>query len=50
MSSDYLKAQGNEQYAAKNYLKAASLYTQALKIDPSNAVLYRYAYTMSVAR
>ena len=39
--AETLKQQGNELYAAKNYLKAASLYTQAIKIDGKNAVLYR---------
>ncbi|GJM95217.1 hypothetical protein PR202_ga11927 [Eleusine coracana subsp. coracana] len=36
-----LKDQGNEQFKAGNYLKAAALYTQAIKLDPDNATLYR---------
>ncbi|KAK4355568.1 hypothetical protein RND71_024539 [Anisodus tanguticus] len=36
-----LKDQGNEFFKAGNYLKAAALYTQAIKKDPSNATLYR---------
>nr|XP_009773831.1 PREDICTED: RNA polymerase II-associated protein 3 isoform X2 [Nicotiana sylvestris] len=35
-----LKDQGNEFFKAGNYLKAAALYTQAIKKDPSNATLY----------
>lgn len=36
-----LKDQGNEFFKAGNYLKAAALYTQAIKSEPSNAALYR---------
>ncbi|KAG2630576.1 hypothetical protein PVAP13_3KG534000 [Panicum virgatum] len=35
-----LKDQGNEQFKSGNYLKAAALYTQAIKLDPDNATLY----------
>ncbi|KAK6130172.1 hypothetical protein DH2020_036088 [Rehmannia glutinosa] len=35
-----LKDQGNEFFKAGNYLKAAALYTQAIKKDPSNPTLY----------
>jgi len=35
-----LKDQGNEQFKAGSYLKAAALYTQAIKLDPENAALY----------
>ncbi|PIN07608.1 Methylmalonate semialdehyde dehydrogenase [Handroanthus impetiginosus] len=35
-----LKDQGNEFFKAGNYLKAAALYTQAIKQDPSNPALY----------
>ncbi|KAL6847247.1 hypothetical protein ACP4OV_023100 [Aristida adscensionis] len=35
-----LKDQGNEQFKAGSYLKAAALYTQAIKLDPGNATLY----------
>lgn len=35
-----LKDKGNEFFKAGNYLKAAALYTQAIKKDPSNATLY----------
>ena len=35
------KEQGNAQFKAKKYLKAAALYTQAIKEDPKNAALYR---------
>ena len=38
-----LKDQGNEFFKAGNYLKAAALYTQAIKQDPNNATLYRFA-------
>jgi len=37
-----LKDQGNEQFKSGNYLKAAALYTQAIKLDPDNATLYRF--------
>lgn len=37
-----LKDKGNEQFKAGNYLKAAALYTQAIKQDPQNPTLYRY--------
>lgn len=37
-----LKDKGNEFFKAGNYLKAAALYTQAIKKDPSNATLYRF--------
>ncbi|CAM0949046.1 unnamed protein product [Alopecurus aequalis] len=35
-----LKDQGNEQFKSGSYLKAAALYTQAIKLDPDNAALY----------
>lgn len=35
-----LKDQGNEFFKAGNYLKAAAVYTQAIKQDPSNPTLY----------
>lgn len=35
-----LKDQGNQFFKAGNYLKAAALYTQAIKLDPSNPTLY----------
>lgn len=35
-----LKDQGNAFFKAGNYLKAAVLYTQAIKLDPSNPTLY----------
>mmetsp|Transcript_43648 Transcript_43648/g.111579 ORF Transcript_43648/g.111579 Transcript_43648/m.111579 type:complete len:135 (-) Transcript_43648:139-543(-) len=35
-----LKDEGNVEYKAQNYLKAAALYTKAIKEDPSNGVLY----------
>jgi hypothetical protein len=37
-----LKDQGNEQFKSGSYLKAAALYTQAIKLDPDNATLYRF--------
>ena len=39
-----LKDKGNEFFKAGNYLKAAALYTQAIKLDPSNATLYRHVF------
>ena len=38
-----LKDQGNEFFKSGKYLKAAALYTQAIKQDPSNPTLYRYS-------
>ncbi|KAI5649221.1 hypothetical protein M9H77_35226 [Catharanthus roseus] len=35
-----LKDQGNEFFKSGNYLKAAALYTQAIKQDPSNPTIY----------
>ncbi|CAH9068653.1 unnamed protein product [Cuscuta epithymum] len=35
-----LKDKGNEFFKTGNYLKAAALYTQAMKQDPSNPTLY----------
>jgi tetratricopeptide (TPR) repeat protein len=40
-----LKEKGNEFFKAGNFLKAAALYTQAIKLDPSNATLYRFPFT-----
>lgn len=37
---DQLKEQGNAQHRCGNFLKAAALYTQGLKADPANAVLF----------
>lgn len=39
-SAASLKDKGNEFFKAGKYLKAAALYTQAIKHDPSNATLY----------
>ena len=36
-----LKAQGNEAFAAKNYLTAITHYTAALTYDPNNHEIYR---------
>lgn len=36
------KVRGNEEYAKRNFLKAAALYTHGLQADPKNATLYRY--------
>jgi Flp pilus assembly protein TadD len=36
-----LKVQGNDLFQAGDFLKAAAVYTQAIKLDPENAVLYR---------
>ncbi|RDX60191.1 Hsp70-Hsp90 organizing protein 2 [Mucuna pruriens] len=35
-----LKDQGNEFFKSGKFLKAAALYTQAIKLDPSNPTLY----------
>lgn len=38
--SDILKEQGNEEFKAKNFDRAAQLYGDAVKLDPTNPVLY----------
>ncbi|KAH0613497.1 uncharacterized protein H6S33_005383 [Morchella sextelata] len=38
--ADKLKAEGNAAFAAKDFDKAISLFTQAIEVDPSNHVLY----------
>ena len=44
-----LMDQGNEQFKSENYLKAVALYTQAIKLDPDNATLYRFRSPSSTA-
>ena len=39
--AETLKAEGNRLYKEKNFLKAAATYTQAIKADKENGVLYR---------
>lgn len=42
MASDgSFKDQGNQEYKLGNFLKAAGLYTKAIKEDAGNGVLYR---------
>lgn len=36
-----LKDQANAAFKEQQYLKAAALYTKAIKLDPQNAVLFR---------
>lgn len=36
-----LKDEANAEFAQGAWLKSAALYTKAIKLDPSNAVLYR---------
>ena len=36
-----LKDQGNEVFKKGNYLKAAAIYSKAIKEDGENAVLFR---------
>lgn len=38
------KDKGNAEYREGRFLKAAALYTQGLKADPGNAVLYRWGH------
>jgi stress-induced-phosphoprotein 1 len=38
--ADKLKAEGNKAFAAKDFEKAISLFTQAIDLDPTNHVLY----------
>ncbi|KAL4426110.1 hypothetical protein ABPG77_002696 [Micractinium sp. CCAP 211/92] len=46
------KDKGNIEYRAGRFLKAAALYTQGLKADPTNAVLYsnRSAALLALAK
>ena len=44
-----LKNEGNTHFKAGNFLKAAALYTQAIKKDPENAALYRSSLLPSCA-
>ena len=39
--AETLKDDGNKEFKAGNWLKAAALYTKAIRADPSNSVLYR---------
>lgn len=39
-NAEELKALGNAKMSEKNYLEAVNLYTQAIALDPSNAVYY----------
>lgn len=36
-----LKEKGNVEFKKGEFLRAAGLYTKAIKLDPENAVLYR---------
>ncbi|KAL4452164.1 hypothetical protein ABPG75_007826 [Micractinium tetrahymenae] len=51
-TADDFKEKGNVEYRAGRFLKAAALYTQGLKADPGNAVLYsnRSAALLSLAK
>lgn len=40
--AESLKEEGNVEFKKGNYLKAAGLYTKAIREDPDNALLYRY--------
>lgn len=39
-STSSFRDQGNDEFRKGNYLKAAALYTRAIKEDPENAALY----------
>ena len=41
MAEPSLKDQGNDEYKKGNFLKAAGLYSKAIRQDPDNEVLYR---------
>ena len=41
MSAEDLKQEGNALYKQGLYLKAAAIYTSAIKLDKNNGVLYR---------
>lgn len=44
-----LKDQGNAQFKAAQYLKAAATYSKAIKEDPSNATLFRYGFLRALS-
>lgn len=39
--AEILKEEGNVEFKKGNFLKAAGIYTKAIREDPDNAVLYR---------
>lgn len=39
-SAEQIKAQANEEYKAGNYAAAVDLYSQSIKLEPSNATYY----------
>jgi len=41
MNAEELKQEGNALYKDGKYLKAAATYSQAIKLDKENGVLYR---------
>jgi hypothetical protein len=45
-----LKDQGNALFKGAQYLKAAATYSKAIKEDPQNATLYRYAESSATGR
>lgn len=46
-SAEELRQQGNAAYRDKQYLRAAAIYSQAIKIDANDAVLYRCIFLFS---
>ena len=46
--SERLKNEGNSLFKSGNYLKAAAVYTQAIKKDPQNPTLFRSLISSSL--
>ena len=40
------KKEGNQHFAAGDYVKAVAAYNKAIKSDPDNGVLYRYLFVL----
>jgi tetratricopeptide (TPR) repeat protein len=40
-----LKAKANDLFKSGQYVDAIEPYTQAIELDPRNAILYRYYFT-----
>jgi tetratricopeptide (TPR) repeat protein len=50
MSAEEFKAKGNAALQAKKFDEAIEMYTEAIKLDPSNQVFYSNRYAESIHR
>lgn len=46
MSAEEFKAKGNAALQAKKFDEAIEMYTEAIKLDPSNQVFYSNRYVL----